>query len=242
MGCLWHGGSPKKGVHGTPPALLGAALGSVVPAVLLGVLWGPYPPPVPTQREARPGCSCTNATRELYSQPDTKLYFSRNFSFCSSDEGGTTRRGAGWGGQDRDTPPLAVGGTHIGPHGTIPASSPCPLCCGAGGCGAGSGVGGQRAAQTASYRAGRALEAMGRGHGVGGAEETRGKGGSGGRHCGSAFRMAFTSSATAVSANSNWSLVCTMPGRWSRMCSSVAAMSISFTPLAMRFRTMSTRM
>lgn len=25
-------------------------------------------------------------------------------------------------------------------------------------------------------------------------------------------------------------LVCTMPGRWSRMCSSVAAMSISFTP------------
>lgn len=27
-------------------------------------------------------------------------------------------------------------------------------------------------------------------------------------------------------------LVCTMPGRWSRMCSSVAAMSISFTPVA----------
>lgn len=45
MGCLWHGGSPKKGVHGTPLALLGAALGSVVPAVLLGVLWGPCPPP-----------------------------------------------------------------------------------------------------------------------------------------------------------------------------------------------------
>lgn len=91
-------------------------------------------------------------------------------------------------------------------------------------------------------------------------------------HCGRAFRMAFTSSATAVSANSNWScserrrrgrvrqgglkhnsqivdrskfcaekqqtdtlgsdgtLVQTKPGLWSRMCSRVAAMSISFTP------------
>lgn len=88
-------------------------------------------------------------------------------------------------------------------------------------------------------------------------------------HCGRAFKMAFTSSATAVSANSNWSwwgragereanvressvrgmvgdraegdswinraqsngtLVRTRPGLWSLMCSSEAAMSISFTP------------
>lgn len=32
------------------------------------------------------------------------------------------------------------------------------------------------------------------------------------------------------SPSSGGTLVCTMPGRWSRMCSSVAAMSISFTP------------
>lgn len=117
-------------------------------------------------------------------------------------------------------------------------------------------------AQTPFYREssprgrGGECEAQGRG-------QTRGGGRAPRHHCGSAFRMAFTSSATAVSANSNWScgstaggmtvpaspalgavhayvegedpqfghtLVCTIPGRWSRMCSSVAAMSISFTP------------
>lgn len=62
-----------------------------------------------------------------------------------------------------------------------------------------------------------------------------------GAHWGKALRMAFTSSATAVRANSNWSLERTRPGRWSRTCSRVAAMSISFTPLAMRFSTMSMR-
>lgn len=63
-----------------------------------------------------------------------------------------------------------------------------------------------------------------------------------GSHWGKALRMAFTSSATAVRANSNWSLERTRPGRWSRTCSRVAAMSISFTPFAMRFSTMSMRM
>lgn len=81
-------------------------------------------------------------------------------------------------------------------------------------------------------------------------------------HCGRAFKMAFTSSATAVRANSNWSwagekreeirkiphvkcvqtapalmdgtLVRTRPGLWSLMCSSVAAMSISLTPVNMK--------
>lgn len=65
-----------------------------------------------------------------------------------------------------------------------------------------------RASSTDSiYRARSALEAGGQGDG----RETRGKVGAGGggggprHHCGSAFRMAFTSSATAVRANSNWS-------------------------------------
>lgn len=56
----------------------------------------PVLPPY-TQAEARRGCSCTNATRELYSHQDTKLYFSRNFSSCSSDKVGSTQRGAGAG-------------------------------------------------------------------------------------------------------------------------------------------------
>lgn len=50
-----------------------------------------------------------------------------------------------------------------------------------------------------------------------------------------------TSSATAMSTNSNCCLVATVRVRWSRMCSRVAAMSISLAPLAMRFRTMSMR-
>lgn len=50
-----------------------------------------------------------------------------------------------------------------------------------------------------------------------------------------------TSSATAMSTNSNCCLVATVRTRWSRMCSRVAAMSISFAPFAMRFRTMSIR-
>lgn len=48
-----------------------------------------------------------------------------------------------------------------------------------------------------------------------------------------------TSSATAMSTNSNCCLVATVRTRWSRMCSSVAAISISFAPFAMRFNTMS---
>lgn len=142
-----------------------------------------------------------------------------------------------------------------------------PVSLGRGAGGAGVGDRGQKQSQQhRQHFTGRAAPQAGRG-------ERAKPGGHGGRqegraprhHCGSAFRMAFTSSATAVSANSNWSwrsrrgcmrgpaspalgaahgpggrgalvwgwgstLVCTMPGRWSRMCSSVAAMSISFTP------------
>jgi len=60
-------------------------------------------------------------------------------------------------------------------------------------------------------------------------------------HCGSAFSMAWTSSATAMSTNSNWARVRTMSARWSRRCSSEAAMSISLAPLAIRLSTMSMR-
>ena len=55
----------------------------------------------------------------------------------------------------------------------------------------------------------------------------------------SAFNIACTSSATAMRENSNCGLVWTIPLLWSRMCSRVAAMSISLQPLAIRFRTMS---
>jgi len=58
-------------------------------------------------------------------------------------------------------------------------------------------------------------------------------------YCGSALRIAWVSSATAIRQNSNWDRVWTMPLRWSRMCSSVAAMSISFDPFVIRLRTMS---
>merc|ERR1719391_971755 len=46
----------------------------------------------------------------------------------------------------------------------------------------------------------------------------------------SAFRIACTSSATAIRENSNCGLVWTIPLLWSRMCSKVAAMSISLHP------------
>lgn len=52
-------------------------------------------PSLYTYTEARPGCSCTNATRELYSHQDTKLYFSRNFS--SARVMSSTRREPGAG-------------------------------------------------------------------------------------------------------------------------------------------------
>ena len=58
-------------------------------------------------------------------------------------------------------------------------------------------------------------------------------------HGNSALRMACTSSATAIRQNSNWGLVCTMPLRWSLICSKVAAMSISLQPLAILFKTIS---
>ena len=47
---------------------------------------------------------------------------------------------------------------------------------------------------------------------------------------GKALRMAWTSSATAIKQNSNCCRFCTIPPRWSRMCSKVAAMSISLQP------------
>ena len=56
---------------------------------------------------------------------------------------------------------------------------------------------------------------------------------------GKAFKMAWTSSATAIKQNSNCCRFWTMPPRWSRMCSRVAAMSISLQPLESRFKTMS---
>lgn len=60
--------------------------------------------------------------------------------------------------------------------------------------------------------------------------------------CARDLRIACVSSATAIRQNSNWDLVCTIPLRWSLMCSSVAAMSISLDPLVMRLRTMSMSM
>lgn len=59
--------------------------------------------------------------------------------------------------------------------------------------------------------------------------------------CGRIRRMACTSSATAANTNWNCCLEATLLPRWSLMCSSVAAMSISFAPFAMRFSTMSSR-
>lgn len=80
MVCLWDWGSPKK------------RCGIPLPGVRPGLCCAPASPKAPrdaatttspfpwTQREAKPSCSCTNMTQELYSHQDTKLYFSRNFS------------------------------------------------------------------------------------------------------------------------------------------------------------------
>lgn len=51
-----------------------------------------------------------------------------------------------------------------------------------------------------------------------------------------------TSSATAISTNSNCWRVATKPARWSRKCSKVAAISISRAPLFIRPKTKSSRM
>uniref|UniRef100_A0A8C0BGB6 DnaJ heat shock protein family (Hsp40) member B2 n=1 Tax=Buteo japonicus TaxID=224669 RepID=A0A8C0BGB6_9AVES len=83
-----HRRPPWWGLAGGTQAQLHLSGGWRVQAVLQG--WGPpCAPPIHTQSEARPGCSCTNATRELYSHQDTKLYFSRNFSSAP-----VTRQGA----------------------------------------------------------------------------------------------------------------------------------------------------
>ena len=58
---------------------------------------------------------------------------------------------------------------------------------------------------------------------------------------GRALRMACTSSATAIKQNSNCWRFWTIPPLWSRMCSKVAAMSISLQPLERRFKTMSAK-
>lgn len=89
----------------------------------------------------------------------------------------------------------------------------CPARRGAEPCGPGEGgqgglgrVGGKQSQQHRQHFTGRAAPRAGRGeHAKPGGRGGRQEGRAPRHHCGSAFRMAFTSSATAVSANSNWS-------------------------------------
>lgn len=126
MGFLWDGGSPQK------------RCGIPLPGVRPGLCCAPAPPPRPwaprdaatatspfprTQREARPGCSCTNVTRELYSHQDTKLYFSRNFSSARVTRWG--RHGGDRAGPGPPPTPAPCTGTGTG-AGEQPEGSPRP--------------------------------------------------------------------------------------------------------------------
>lgn len=240
MGFLWDGGSPQK------------RCGIPLPGVRPGLCCAPAPPPRPwaprdaatatspfprTQREARPGCSCTNVTRELYSHQDTKLYFSRNFSSARVTRWG--RHGGDRAGPGPPPTPAPCTGTGTGageqpegsprPHAQHRRPSPPPQGTGAltplqrweqrgctprgtqraEPCSPRRGVGKKQSQQHRQHLQGQERARSRRAGGRQGDEREGGggRGGGGGprHHCGSAFRMAFTSSATAVRANSNWS-------------------------------------